>query len=80
MLPTVLGDAITLQITSNHPIRSRIFWQLKKSPNFEVLLLGAIASSSPAATRFDVRSGIGEEEVSSLGCLNNIFGKRKTTL
>merc|ERR1712156_1388549 len=26
--------------------------------NFEVLLLGAIASSSPAPTRFDVRSGI----------------------
>ena len=48
--------------------------------NFEVLLLGAIASSSPTPTRFDVRSGIGEEEVSSLGCLNNIFGKRKTTL
>ena len=47
--------------------------------NFEVLLLGAIASSSPTPTRFDVRSGIGEEEVSSLLFLKKDFLQQKTT-
>ena len=80
MLPTVLGDAITIKNYKQSSNVISYILAIEKSPNFEVLLLGAIASSSPAPTRFDVRSGIGEKEVSSLGCLNNIFGKRKTTL
>ena len=48
--------------------------------NFEVLLLAAIASSSPTPTRFDVRSGIGEEEVSSLLFFKKyFFATKKTT-
>ena len=80
MLPTVLGDAITIKNYKQSSNVISYILAIVTILNFEVLLLGAIASSSPAPTRFDVRSGIGEEEVSSLGCLNDIFGKRKTTL